>query len=148
MTTSRYPRNNYMLPSKAALFDSIEFASGLETAGRAASFRAERYGEIGGCPPIALTKRTLGAARKTSRGWRLEKVSCSSCESKSQEQNFMSLSSTDKGPLIKPRRFATMQDPVILLSLIPPRLCGAAHSLGQPARKKLGRVHFCARRLR
>jgi hypothetical protein len=60
MTTSHRPRNYYMLPAKAAPFKANEFASRLQTAGRAASFRAERYVGIGGGPLIAPTKRTLG----------------------------------------------------------------------------------------
>jgi hypothetical protein len=60
----------------------------------------------------------------------------------------MSLSSTDKGLLTKPRRFVTMRDPLTFLSPIPPRLSGAARSFGLLARKKLGRVHFWERRLR
>ena len=49
-----------MSPVKAAPLDPVVLAARFESAGRAAGFRVERYGEIVGCPLFALTKRTPG----------------------------------------------------------------------------------------
>ena len=46
--------------TKAAPFDPLELVSRFESVGRGQDFRVERFGEIGGCPLIALTKRTAG----------------------------------------------------------------------------------------
>ena len=43
-----------------AAFDPLALAARLEAAGRAEGFRIERFGEITGCPLLALTKRTPG----------------------------------------------------------------------------------------
>ncbi len=45
---------------KAAPLDPLALAARLEAAALAAGFRVERYGEMGGCPLLALTKRTPG----------------------------------------------------------------------------------------
>jgi protein MpaA len=47
-------------PVKAAPADPAALVSRLEKAGIKAGFRSEMFGEIGGCPLIALTKRTAG----------------------------------------------------------------------------------------
>ena len=44
----------------APLFDPPALAARFETAGRAAGFRVEPFGEAAGCPLFALTKRTPG----------------------------------------------------------------------------------------
>jgi murein peptide amidase A len=44
----------------APAFEPRELAARLETAGRAAGFRVERFGEISGYPLLALTKRSAG----------------------------------------------------------------------------------------
>jgi len=49
-----------MPPVKAAPSDPRETAGRLEAAARAAGFRVERFGEKGGCPLLAFTKRTPG----------------------------------------------------------------------------------------
>jgi len=49
-----------MPPVKAAPFDPLDFAVRVEAAARATGFRVERFGEAGGCPLLALTKRTPG----------------------------------------------------------------------------------------
>ena len=50
-----------MNPVKASPLGEIRaFAARFERAGLAAGFRVERYGEIEGCPLLALTKRTPG----------------------------------------------------------------------------------------
>lgn len=45
---------------KAAPFVPAELAARFETAARAQKFRVDRFGEIAGCPLLALTKRTPG----------------------------------------------------------------------------------------
>ncbi len=45
---------------KAAPFDPYAFASRIEGAGRSAGLRLEPYGEIRGCPLLALTQRAAG----------------------------------------------------------------------------------------
>jgi murein peptide amidase A len=49
-----------MSPVKAAPVDPLALAARFEAAGAAAGFRLERFGETGGFPLIALTKRTAG----------------------------------------------------------------------------------------
>ena len=49
-----------MSPVKAAPVDPAALAARFEKAGSKGGFRCETYGEIGGCPLIALTKRTAG----------------------------------------------------------------------------------------
>lgn len=44
----------------APVIDPPALAARFEAAGRAAGFRVERFGEIAGCPLLALTKRTAG----------------------------------------------------------------------------------------
>ena len=44
----------------SSLAEVTALAERLQTAGRAAGFRVESFGEIGGCPLFALTKRTPG----------------------------------------------------------------------------------------
>ncbi|HVU24698.1 MAG TPA: M14 family metallocarboxypeptidase [Opitutus sp.] len=46
--------------SPAPTFHPLDLVARFESSGRAAGFRAERFGEIAGCPLIALTKRTPG----------------------------------------------------------------------------------------
>ena len=45
---------------KAAPFDPAALAARFESAGAKAGFRTEVFGKVGGCPLIALTKRTPG----------------------------------------------------------------------------------------
>lgn len=45
---------------KDSVLHPIEFAARIQDAARAAGFRAERFGEVAGCPLFALTKRTSG----------------------------------------------------------------------------------------
>jgi hypothetical protein len=45
---------------KAAPFDPPALAARFEMAARSSGFRVERFGEIDGCPLLALTKRTAG----------------------------------------------------------------------------------------
>lgn len=45
---------------KNSVFDPSALAARFESAGHAAGFRIERFGEIKGCPLLALTKRTPG----------------------------------------------------------------------------------------
>jgi predicted deacylase len=45
---------------KTATFDPIEFATQVDAAARAAQFRVDQFGEAGGYPLLALTKRTPG----------------------------------------------------------------------------------------
>jgi len=45
---------------KTATFDPIEFAARVDKAARAAQFRVGKFGEVGGSPLLALTKRTPG----------------------------------------------------------------------------------------
>ena len=47
-------------PVKEEFREVLALTDKIDAAGRAAGFRIERYGEIGGCPLIALTKRTPG----------------------------------------------------------------------------------------
>lgn len=47
-------------PVKAAPFDPSAFAANAEAAACLTGFRVERFGEIDGCPLIAVTKRTVG----------------------------------------------------------------------------------------
>lgn len=44
----------------AAVLNPVEFAAQIESSARAAGFRVERFGEMAGCPLLALTKRTAG----------------------------------------------------------------------------------------
>lgn len=49
-----------MSPVKAAPADPAALVSRLEKAGAKAGFRSEVFGDVGGCPLLALTKRTAG----------------------------------------------------------------------------------------
>jgi hypothetical protein len=53
-------KNQGMPPVKAAPFDPASLAERLVSAGAKAGFRSETFGEAGGWPLIALTKRTPG----------------------------------------------------------------------------------------
>ena len=44
----------------APVLDPLALAARVESAGRAAGFRVERFGEVMGCPLLALTKHTPG----------------------------------------------------------------------------------------
>lgn len=54
-------KNHHVSTVKAAPLDPLALTARFAEAGRAAGFQMERYGEIDGCPLIALTKRTPGA---------------------------------------------------------------------------------------
>ena len=47
-------------PVKKTAFDPPTLVTRFESAGRAAGFRLDRFGEHAGTPLVALTKRTLG----------------------------------------------------------------------------------------
>lgn len=49
---------------KESVFDPTELVARFESSARSAGFRVERFGEIGGCPLVALTKRTPGPRRR------------------------------------------------------------------------------------
>jgi len=53
-------KNQRVSAVKAAPLDPPALAARFITAGQAAGFRVEHYGEIDGCPLVALTKRTPG----------------------------------------------------------------------------------------
>ena len=46
--------------TEAAAFEPVALAARMELVGRTAGFRSECFGEIAGCPLLALTKRTPG----------------------------------------------------------------------------------------
>lgn len=51
-------------PALPPPFVPAELAARFESAGRMNGFRVERYGEVAGCPLLALTKRTPGPRRR------------------------------------------------------------------------------------